>query len=84
MFGKNSAKQDFQYWEFFESGFVQAVRFGNWKGVRKGLKGKLELYDLATDVKETTDISTKFPDVVKKIQEIMQREHVDSEDWRIN
>ncbi len=84
LLGKKSAKQDFQYWEFYEGGFVQAVRFGNWKGVRKRVNGKVELYNLATDEKETTDVSAKFPDVVKKIEEIMQREHVDSEDWRVN
>jgi arylsulfatase A-like enzyme len=84
LIGKKSKKKDFQYWEFYEGGFVQAVRFGNWKGFRKGIKGKLELYDLETDEKETTDISVKFPDVVKKIEEIMLREHVDSEDWRVN
>lgn len=84
LLGKKSAKQDYQYWEFYEGGFVQAVRFGNWKGVRKSIKGKIELYDLAADEKETTDISTKFPDVVKRIEKIMQREHVDSEDWKVN
>jgi len=84
LFGKKSVKQDFQYWEFYEGGFVQAVRFGNWKGVRKGVKGKLELYDLATDEKETTDVSGKFSNVVQKIEEIMQREHIDSENWRVN
>jgi arylsulfatase A-like enzyme len=84
LFSKKSEKQDYQYWEFYEGGFAQAVRFGKWKGVRKGIKGKLELYDLAADEKETTDISAKFPDVVKRIEEIMQREHVDSEDWKVN
>lgn len=84
LLGKNAKKQDFQYWEFYEGGFVQAVKFGNWKGVRKGIKGKLELYDLATDEKETTNVSEKFPEIVKKIGEIMQREHVDSENWKVN
>ena len=84
LFGKKSSKQDFQYWEFYEGGFVQAVRFGNWKGIHKGIKGKLELYNLATDEKETTDVSEKYPDVVKKIEEIMQREHTDSENWKVN
>lgn len=84
LLGKNAKKQDFQYWEFYEGGFVQAVRFGNWKGVRKGIKGKLELYDLAKDEKETTDVSEKFPEIVKKIEEIMQREHIDSENWKVN
>ena len=84
LFGKRAVPPDFQYWEFYEGGFVQAVRFGNWKGVRKGIKGNLELYDLARDEKETADLSRKFPEVVKKIEEIMQREHVDSEHWKVN
>lgn len=84
LLGSKDKQKDFQYWEFYEGGFVQAVRFGNWKGVRKGIKGKLELYDLATDEKETSDVSSKFPDVVKKIEEIMHREHVDSDNWKVN
>lgn len=84
LFGKKSTRQDYQYWEFYEGGFAQAVRFGNWKGVRKGIKGKLELYDLTSDEKETTDISMKYPDVVKRIEEIMSREHVDSDNWKVN
>ena len=84
LFGKKSARQVFQYWEFYEGGFVQAVRFGNWNGVRKGIKGRLELFDLKADEKETTDVSAKFPDVVKRIEEIMRSEHVDSENWKVN
>lgn len=84
LIGKKSAKQDFQYWEFYEGSFVQAVRFGKWKGVRKGVKGRLELFDLKADEKETTDVSAKFPDVVKRIEGILQREHVDSENWKVD
>lgn len=83
-FGKKSKNHDYKYWEFYEGGFVQAVRFGNWKGVRKGINGKIELYDLSKDEKETNEISAKFPDVVKRIEQIMKVEHIDSEDWKVN
>lgn len=84
LFGKNTIKQNFQYWEFYEGGFIQAVRLSNWKGLRKGINGKTELYNLAQDERETTDVSASFPEIVKNIEAIMKREHIDSEDWKVN
>lgn len=47
-----------------------AVREGNMKLVwQAGLPGKVELFDIASDPSETTDIADKNPDVVKKLQE---------------
>ena len=41
---------------------------GNWKGVIRPLGGQsVELYDLRTDLGETTDVAAQHPDVVKKI-----------------
>ena len=84
LFGKKSTKQNYQYWEFYEGGFVQVIRFGNWKGLRKGINGKTELYNLKKDERETTDVSKSFPEIVKQIELIMKREHIDSEDWKVN
>ncbi|HEY0462064.1 MAG TPA: arylsulfatase [Pyrinomonadaceae bacterium] len=81
LYGKNAPAHEYLYWEFHEGGFAQAVRARNWKGVRKGLNGKIELYDLQKDVKETTDLSAKYPKIVAQIAEIMKREHVESENW---
>ncbi|MCZ6792621.1 MAG: sulfatase-like hydrolase/transferase, partial [Planctomycetota bacterium] len=46
----------------------QAVRFGKWKAVRPRPKSPLELYDLASDVGETRDVSARHPEVVRKIE----------------
>jgi arylsulfatase A-like enzyme len=70
------------YWEFHEGGFMQAVRLGNWKGVRHGLNGKIELYDLATDAAETKDLAGSNPKFANKMLEIMKREHRESPLWR--
>jgi arylsulfatase A len=77
--GAGDAKpHEFLYWEFFGYGGQQAVRLGDWKGIRtdlnKGGKG-LELYDLSKDIGEKDNVAAKQPDVVKRILEIMRREH---------
>jgi arylsulfatase A-like enzyme len=69
------------YWEFHEGGFAQAVRLGRWKAVRHGVRGAVELYDLSTDVGEAHDIAAKHPEMVRRAEEVMRREHVESEDW---
>ena len=78
---KNRPKREFLYWEFHEGGFVQAVRMGDWKAVRKKSTGKIELYDLKKDLAETTDLADRNPKIVARIAAIMKREHVVSSIW---
>ena len=56
---------------------------GNWKGVCKPFGGKIELYDLATDIGEQNDIAEKHPDVVAKIRAAMAEAHVPSPLWKV-
>ncbi len=77
-------RHEFLYWEFPGYGGQQAVRMGDWKGVRQKLsqgRTQIELYDLARDVSEGTDVARLHPDVVAKIAAIMQREHVPSTEF---
>lgn len=76
-------QHEFLYWEFFERGFHQAVRMGDWKGVRYGTRQALELYDLKTDLGEANNVATQHPEVVARIERIMQTAHVDSELWPV-
>jgi len=58
--GKTQTNQhDFLYWEFHERGFQQAVRMGNWKGVRPQADEPLELYDLKNDLSEKENVAEK-------------------------
>lgn len=81
LLGGRAPRRESLYWEFHEGGFAQAVRMGSWKAVRKGTDGAVELYDLKTDIGETRDVSARHPALVRRAEEIMRREHVESEDW---
>ncbi len=75
-------KHEFLYWEFPSYGGQQAVRMGNWKGIRPALgkgQSEIELYDLANDVGEKTDVAEQHPEIVEQIAKLMDREHVRSE-----
>lgn len=75
----------FLYWEFHEDGGRQAVRIGKWKGIKENVKKNpnvlISLYDLNTDPKETKNIADQHPDIVKKIQDIMNNQHIENKDF---
>ena len=74
--------RDFLYWEFHEGGgSSQAVRMGHWKAVRKRIPGPVELYDLRTDIAETSDVAEKNPEVVAKIETCLKTARTPSEHW---
>lgn len=71
-------EREYLYWEIPEYRGQQAVRMGQWKGIRKNIKqGNLtiELYNLNEDPAEEFDISGDYPDIVRRIEEIMDKEH---------
>ncbi len=70
--GKKQPQHEFLYWENHGKRFEQAVRMGDWKAIRQGLDGKIALYDLASDIGETTDLALENPGVVKRIAEILR------------
>jgi uncharacterized sulfatase len=70
------------YWEFYERGTAQAVRFGRWKAVRKPMAtGEIELYDLSADLGETRDIAAGHPEVVAEARRHLEDAHRPSPDW---
>ena len=72
-------KREYLYWEFHEQGGKQAVRMGKWKGirlnVRKNPNSPVELYDLSKDIGEKNDISSKYPQIVSKMETAMKDSH---------
>jgi len=69
------------YWEFHERGFKQAVRWGNWKGVRLGWEKPLKLYHLVGDTGEQYDLSGQYPAVAQRLVRFLDHERTPSEHW---
>lgn len=81
--GGPAPKRDHFYWELHEQGFKQAVRFGNWKAVRNGARGAIELYDLARDEGEREDLASKRPEVVAQARTLMKSARTDDPNWPV-
>ncbi|GAB4142810.1 MAG: arylsulfatase [Planctomycetaceae bacterium] len=72
-------QHEYLYWEFPSYGGQQAVRIGDWKGVRQGLQRKnrknrlkIELYNLKTDPGEKHDVSASHPKMIARMRKIMR------------
>lgn len=82
---KEQKSHEYLYWEFLERGGRQAVRLGDWKGVRLKMSNNqnapIELYNLSTDIGEEHNIAKENPEIVKRIFEIMDKEHTYSKEY---
>ena len=79
LLGEKQNAHPYLYWEFPETDGQQAVRLGKWKGIRQDIKMgnlNLQLFNLETDIQELHDVSTKYPEIVRQMEEIMIKEHV--------
>lgn len=77
------AEHDYLYWEFYEQGGKQAVRFGKWKAMRSPMyTGKIELYDLSKDLGESNDIAVHHRDIVRRSESMMAEAHQNHPNWK--
>jgi len=81
LLGKEQKPHDDLYWEFFERGYDQAIRMGDWKGIRNGLGEPLQLYNLATDLHEDRNVAEQNPELVAKLEARMKAARTDSQKW---
>jgi arylsulfatase len=51
----------------------RAMRVGDWKLVAAGPKGPWELYNLATDRRETVNLAGEMPDRVRELADLWQK-----------
>jgi arylsulfatase len=78
------------YWEFGGYGGQQAVRLGDWKGVRQKMlqRGnpdplKIELYNLRDDISESRDVAAQHPDIVARVRATMSSARVPSDVFKM-
>lgn len=95
LLGQQQPEREFLYREFPGYGGQQMLRMGDWKLVRSNLvpkaaKGKKakspsapkeELFNIASDPAETTDVAAQHPDIVAKMKEIMAAQHTSSAEF---
>ncbi len=87
LLNKGSQPQhEFLLWEFHGYGGQQAVRLGDWKGIRLNCRkkpdGPIKLYNLKSDIGEKHDVAGEHPAVVARMEQLMKSEHWDSSLWR--
>lgn len=72
LLGEEQAKHDYLYWEFhWWLPSRQAVRMGNWKGVKNSPVSDLELYDLSNDSSEKINLAAEHTIVIDKMEQIL-------------
>jgi arylsulfatase A-like enzyme len=70
------------YWEFHEgAASKQAVRRGQWKGVRLTPDGPLELYNLEHDLSEEHDVAASNPGVVEQLEQYLSTARTENDAW---
>jgi len=82
--GERQAAHEHFYWEFHEGGFQQAVRAGQWKGIRKGLQGPVVVYDLSADPGERTDVAARQPAVARRLASLLDASRTDDPEWPVS
>ena len=75
---------EFLYWENGGHALhAQAVRLGQWFAWREHPNQPVQLWDTELDVESEHDVATEHSDIVPRVLEIFETEHVDSE-WFLN
>jgi arylsulfatase A-like enzyme len=71
---ENQQNHKYLYWELqIQGDLKQAVRMGQWKGVRQFNYSPIELYNLMDDIGEKKNVSVENPKVLKKMKSIFQK-----------
>lgn len=76
---KEQRTAPYQYWEFHEQGGWKALRQGNLKLIYRVKPARYELYDLAADPGERTDLATQRPTDVARLTPLMDAARTPSE-----
>jgi arylsulfatase A-like enzyme len=72
LLGRQQKPHPYLYWEqLTPAKLTRAVRMGQWKAFQATKTAPIELFNLATDPAEATDVAAAHPGVVKQIEKIL-------------
>jgi arylsulfatase A-like enzyme len=69
------------YWELPKEVLHQAARRGEWKAVRMGPEGNVELYNLDADPGEQVDLAGEHPGAAEEFADYLDAAHTESPYW---
>ncbi len=90
LMGQHQPERPYLYREFPGYGGQVSLRMGDWKGVvqelisqgqRPARPWRIELYNLKDDISETTNVASKHPDIVAKMNQVMREQHIPSAEF---
>ena len=86
LLGEKQKLHDYLYWDYGHSRdeFLQAARWGDWKGIIDNSTGKIEIYNLENDLGEEHNLASSRPDLVKRFNEIRREAYEPSKDYPVN
>lgn len=84
LMGKKQKEHDYLYWEFNEGsdGPKQAIRQGDWKLV-KFFEKPAELYNIAKDTGEETNLSAQNPQKVSELEALMKTARTEDPNYEL-
>lgn len=85
MGNKLRKQHSYLYWDYghCRNRYDQAVRMGNWKGIRLGREGNIQLYDLDDDIREENNVADIHPEIVRKIENTMKAAFVPNKRYSV-
>ena len=85
LLGGRQKGHEYLYWDYghVRKTFKQAVRMGDFKGVRNGVENAVELYNLKDDPGESRNVAAKHFDIVSRIEGIMRTAWSESEHYQL-
>ncbi|MGB0154370.1 MAG: arylsulfatase [Verrucomicrobiales bacterium] len=79
---KDQETAPYLYWESYEKGGKQALRFGKWKVVKEPwIGGPIQLYNVVDDIGEEKDLAGQLPEIVQQAERYLEEAHVRSPEW---
>lgn len=81
---ENPVQDRYLYWEFFEGGFKQAVRWNEWKAVLLQRDTPMELYNLSEDISESQNVADNNPEVVEQMKSYLEGARTESANWPLS